>query len=154
MMSYETALNTEIDKELDRLGALKQAWRPAFVTQAICLPHLEGLAEGEHKNFWLHCGYEKTRAAVTRRINRRAADIVDDDLQAEPLLPGYEHLHTYYLVRRRGDDIAVHVDDLTDDEIDQKIARIQKMGRSCFAHASEFKRYKRERAVGRKGAAA
>jgi hypothetical protein len=153
-MSYETTLNTQIDKELDRLGALKQSWRPTFVTQAICTQHLEGLAEGEHKDFWLHCGYEKTRAAVTRRINRRAADIIEDSLEAQPLLPGYDHLHAYYLVRRGGDDIAVHVDDMTDDEIDQKIARIRKMGQTCFAHAKEFGRFKRERAAARKGAAA
>lgn len=151
-MSYETTLNVEIDKELDRLGLLKQVWRPTFVTHAICSVHLKGLADGEHKDFWLHCGYEKTRAAVTRRINRRAADIIEET-DAQPLLPGYEHLHAYYLVRRNGDDIAVHVDDMTDDEIDQKIARIEKMGKSCFSHAKEFKRFKRERKALR-GAAA
>lgn len=153
-MSYETALNIEIDKELDRLGGLKEAWRPAFVTQAICGPHLKGLRKGKDRDFWLHCGYEKTRTAVARRINKRAADVIEEQDDAQPLLPGYDHLHAYYLVRRNGDDIAVHVDDLTDDEIDQKIDRIEKMGRSCFAHASEFRRFKRERAVNRKGAAA
>lgn len=153
-MSYETALNAEIDKELDRLGVLKQAWRPTFLTHAICSQHIEGLADGEHKDFWLHCGYEKTRAAVTRRINKRAADVIAPDDESQPRLPGYEHLHIYYIVRRNGDDIAVHVDDLTDEEIDQKIARIQEMGRTCFAHARDFRRFKRERAASRRGSAA
>jgi hypothetical protein len=153
-MSYETALNSEIDKELDRLGALKQAWRPTFLSHAICRSHIEGLADGEHKDFWLHCGYEKTRAAVTRRINKRAADVIEQLDDTQPLLPGYDHLHSYYIVRRNGDDIAVHVDDLTDEEIDHKITRIQEMGRSCFAHVREFRRFKRERAAIRKGAAA
>lgn len=154
-MSYETALNIEIDKELDRLGGLKLPWHPTFVSHAICAKHLEGLADGEHKDFWLHCGYDKTRAAVTRRINRRAADILEGLDERQPLLPGYDHLHPYYIVRRDGDDVAVHVDDMTDDEIDRKIARIMEMGRTCFAHAREFKRFKRERtATRKKGAAA
>jgi hypothetical protein len=153
-MSYETALNAEIDKELDRLGGLKETWRPTFVTQAICAPHLRGLKKGKDRDFWLHCGYEKTRAAVARRINKRAADVIEEDIDAQPLLPGYNHLHTYYLVRRGGDDIAVPVENLTDDEIDGKIARIEKMGQTCFSHASEFRRFKRERAATRKGAAA
>jgi hypothetical protein len=149
-MSYEAALNIEIDKELDRLGELKQEWRANFVAHAICQKHTEGLAEGEHKDFWLHCGYDKTRAAVTRRINKRAGIKTDEGDEAQPRLPGYEHMHPYYVVRRNGDDVGVHVDEMTDEEIDKKIASIERMGRSNFDHAREFKRYKRERAAARK----
>jgi hypothetical protein len=146
-MSYETELNTEIDKELDRLAGLKQAWRAEFVAHAICGSHKDGLAEGEHRVFWLHCGYDKTRAAVTKRINRRAGLRTDDSEEAQPRLPGYDHMHQYYIVRRNGDDLGIHVDDMTDDEIDQKIKSIRKMGQSCFDHAREFQRFKRERAA-------
>lgn len=153
-MSYETSLNAEIDKELDRLTGLKQEWRATFITNAICGKHIEGLADGDHKDFWLHCGYDKTRSAVTKRINRRAGISKEDIEQRQPTLPGYNHVHTYYVVNRNGDDIGIHVDDMTDEEIEQKIASIHKMGKSCFAHVSELKRLKRERAANQKRRAA
>ena len=144
-MSYETALNAEIDKELDRLEGLKQDWRIGFVTQAVCTKHAEGLKDGDHKDFWLHCGYDKTRAAVTKRINKRAGDKPEEQAAAQPRLPGYDHVHTYYVVRRNGDDVGVHIDLLTDEEIDLKTNRIREMGQTCFEHADELQRYKRER---------
>jgi len=145
-MSYENELNIEINKELDRLATEKLPWRASFIAHAICNNHADGLVEGdeEHKNFWRHCGYEKTRSAVTRCINKRAGDTPEED-DRQFRLPGYDHVHLYYVVRRNGDDVGVPVEDLTDDEIDLKSDRYREMGRTCFSHADELQRFKRER---------
>lgn len=146
-MSYENTLNAEIDKELDRLAEANFPWRANMIAHAICSNHSDGLIEGEDKEFWRHCGYEKVRSAVTRRINRRAGER-EDESDNQHRLPGYEHVHAYYVVRRDGDDIGVAAHALTDDEIDAKSARYKEMGRTCFSHADELQRFKRERQAG------
>lgn len=143
-MSYETQLNAEIYKQLDQLSEMGQAWRAEFIAHAIVSSHAEGLPDNEHTDFWRHCAYRSVREAVRRCINKRAGDERPaDDRQYR--IPGYDHVHAYYVVRRDDTDVGVPVSDLTDDEIDQKSALYKKMGRECFDHADELQRYKFER---------
>lgn len=147
-MSYESELNREINAELDRLQEAKLEWRAQFVAHSICTRHVDGLVDGDHKDFWRHCGYEKVRDAVRRRINKRAGDKRQSEIEdLQYRLPGYDHVHEYYVVKRNGDDIGVHVNNLTDVEIDQKSELYRDFGRSNFSHADELQRFKRERSA-------
>lgn len=143
-MSYESALNREIYAELDDLAAKGAYFRAEFIAHKICSLHADGLADSEHRDFWRHCGYQEVRDQVRRCINKRAGDRVTED-ERQYRLPGYEHVHAYYVVKRDGNDVGVPAYDLSDDEIDQKSQLYRRMGRACFDHARELQRFKNER---------
>lgn len=144
-MSYQNRIAAEINAELDRCAAENLGWRAEFIANAICSKHTEGLASGDHKDFWSWCGYSTVRDATRRAINKRAGDHPEADKEEQFILPGYDHVHRYYVVNRGGDDIGVPVHQLTDDEIDQKASLYRSMGRSCFNHSRELQRFKHER---------
>ena len=77
-----------------------------------------------------------------------------DNEEAAPRLPGFEHLQAYYSVKRGDDEIGVPIRDLTDQEIDEKVALLRAMGSTCYAHANELERFKRQRGKGRAAGAA
>lgn len=143
-MSYHDRLNIEINAKLDALAADKRPWVAKWIAHSICGDHEDGLGDGDDALFWRHCGYEEVRDQVRRCINKRAGDRIEEDA-AQPKLPGYEHVHAYYLVSRDGEEIAVPTTDLTDDEIGLRAAQYRSMGAACFAHADELDRFKRTR---------
>jgi len=143
-MSYHDRLNTEINAKLDALAEAQMPWVAKWIAHSICGDHEGGLSGGNDAMFWRHCGYEEVRDQVRRCINKRAGDRIEED-EAQPKLPGYEHVHAYYLVSRDGEEIAVPTADLTDDEIESRAAQYRSMGAACFAHADELDRFKRTR---------
>lgn len=56
-------------------------------------------------------------------------------------MPGFERLQTHYLVERDEERVAVRIDHLTDEEIEAKAKEQETMGRACFQHADELRRY-------------
>lgn len=145
-MSYADRLSAEINTLLDELAERGCEWRAPWITNEICQRHTDGLAEGEDADYWRYCGYSYCRREVTRCINRRA-DPEPEHGDKQLTLPGYEHLHAYYVVERDGEEVGVPVHDMTDDEIAQKQAHYRKMGAACFAHADELQRFKQSRGV-------
>lgn len=143
-MSYYDALASEINTVLDRLADEGREWRAARIASEICTRHMEGLGDGEHTHFWLHCGYADCRREVTRAINRRAGDRVSED-SGQMALPGFKHLHAYYVVKRDGEDVGVSVFELTEHELARKEAHYRSMGAACYEHASELGRFRRDR---------
>ena len=141
-MSYENQLTEEIYAILERLAAEQQPWRAQWIAHEICQSHKDGLAEGDARLFWEHCGYEKICDLVRRCINRRAGDRELPD-EAQLRLPGYERLQAYYMVKRNGDDIGVSVHDLTDAELIEKAALYRSMAAAAYAHADEIDRFRR-----------
>lgn len=144
--AYDAKINAVINQELDGLVASGAVWRAEFIAQAVLLKHADGLSEeAEHKEFWQHCGYTRVRDLVRRCINTRAGDDEQEADARQPRLPGYDHVHLYYLVRRNGDDVGVSVHEMTDAEIDAKAHRYSEMAHANGAHANELLRFKRER---------
>ena len=143
-MGYERVLNEAINGHLNRLQAEGQPWQANWIAHAICREHepeLDGTAE-----FWRHTGYATTRDAVRRAINARAGDKVERESAQAPLLPGYNHLQSYYVVKRRGvGDIGVPIGLMTDREIDGKITRYEAMSVACRDHADELRDFKKSR---------
>ncbi|MGW8134156.1 hypothetical protein ACWGNZ_00760 [Sphingomonas zeae] len=142
-MGYERILGDEIARELDRLQTEGKPWVANWITHAIVGRHEDELAPDAH--FWRHCGYASTRDAVRRAINTRAGDKAERDTM-QMRLPGYEHLHAYYVVKRKGTgDIGVPIHAMTDREIDEKIVRYEAMSVACRDHAEELREFKKAR---------
>ncbi len=91
--------------------------------------------------WWTLCGYGHTRSVVRKATQARKASL-DDNIQ---LLPGFEHLQTFYSVSRNRKQCIVRLDLMTDDEIDAKCLEYETMSAGCLAHSKELRRYKDER---------
>lgn len=159
---HDTQLRQEINAKLDKLEAKDQKLTPSWVTHEICKAHEVALRDAaelrrllpkasnddleDHIAFWEYCGYTNTRKLATECINaRRDARPSGDATQgALPLYDGFEreHLQDRYVVTRDGEDVGVPTRDLTDEEIDGKIALYESQGRAAFEHAAELHRYK------------
>lgn len=149
-MGYERTLIDDINRHLNRLQAAGEPWVANWITHAIVGEH-EAELSGE-ADFWRHCGYASTRDAVRRAINTRAGDKAERD-DAQLRLPGYEHLHAYYVVKRRGTgDIGVPIGAMTDREIDEKITRYEAMSAACRDHADELRDFKKARRAAKRRA--
>lgn len=144
-MSYANALSNEINALLNELAESGQEWRAPMIAHEVCNRHTEGLAPSRDREFWRYCGYVHVRAEVTRCINRRAEDR-PGETDPQYTLPGYQHLHAYYVVERDGEEVGVPVHDLTEIEIAAKVALYRRMGDACHAHADELVRYRETRA--------
>ena len=142
-MSYHTRLLSEINTILDALAEDGRPWQASWIANEICGQHHDGLTEGEHADFWLHCGYSDCRREVTRCINSRAGDRPERDEQYT--LPGFEHLQAYYVVVRDDGEVGLPVADLTDEELEGKASLYRAMGAACFRHADELDRYRKLR---------
>lgn len=144
-MAYD--LTAEIHAKLDELAERGETWNAQWVAHAICSEHSEVIVDDDdHCFFWQHCGYSATRTAVRTAINSRAGDKKEGG-EPQLRLPGYEHLQSYYVVRRNGEDIGVPVTQLTDEELEGKADLYRTMAQSCYGHADELDRFRRLRSV-------
>jgi hypothetical protein len=152
-MSYHDRLKAEINAKLDALQAAGRAMSPQWVTHAICKDHEAALADDhEHADFWRHGGAMHTRRMVTETINKRCdgANKSIGDPQQLPL-PDFDrnHLQDFYVVERDGEEVAVCVLDLTDQELEAKARHHEAISSANAAHAREIRRFivwRRERA--------
>jgi hypothetical protein len=145
-MSYQDKLLAKIYTMLDRLEAEKQHFHAGWIAHAICSDHNSGLRKHDDAEFWRFVGYKATRELVRRCINKRTGLDEEERSPKQASLPGFRHLQEYYLVDRDGDQVGVHRDRMTDDEIVAKAALYRVMGDACHAHADELVRYMEERA--------
>jgi len=139
-MSYESKLKAEINTSLVQLHANQRDIIPQFVASQIVHDHKRGLPAGENGDFWLHCGYSKTREMVTRCINRCFGGSRSNNGKSAAL-PGFDHLQSYYVVRRNGLEIGLPIDRLTESELAAKAKQHRSNGLTNLAHASELERY-------------
>jgi hypothetical protein len=142
--SYDRTV-TEINARLDALAEAGEPWTASWIAHAICGDHRAALAvDDEDSDFWIWNGYQHVRKLVREQINKRAGDSADKQDRQQFVLHGFErdHLQDYYVVERDGSEVGVPVTQLTDDEIDAKIAEKRAMGAACYAHADELQRFK------------
>lgn len=143
-MSYHDQLLQELDALIHDVMARGDVVKPQWVTHEICDRHRPALVDGsEHADFWTHCGYTYTRKLATERVNKLVgATSADPEHQIH--LPGFERreLQDYYVVTRDGEDVAVCVINLTDEEIDQKVALYMRQAQAATDHARELQRFK------------
>jgi hypothetical protein len=120
---------------------------PAFITHEIITKHEPGLARtNEHTEFFKHYAYKGHRKDVGAYIAKVYGDTEDERKQLELVLPGFEHIQRRYVIKRNGEDVAVHPNDMDDQEIDARVRLLKRRGRACLAHADELERFKLIRA--------
>jgi hypothetical protein len=144
-MSYHDKLKVEITAKLDALQTAGQPMIPKWVTHAICKDHEAVLVnDGEHADFWRHGGYMHTRRMVTECINKRCDATSKSSGDPQQLsLPDFDrdHLQDYYVVERDGEEVAVCVLDMTDDELEAKALHHEAISSANAAHAREIRRF-------------
>lgn len=102
---------------------------------------------GNDAEFHLCCSYQKLRDEVRQQINKMKVKADEQDVSEQLVMPGFEYLQQRYFLKRGDDVCIVKIEEMTDDEIELKANERESMGRACFAHADELRRYKELRRV-------
>lgn len=142
-MGTESKFELEIATTVAEWDKAGKELVPAFITHEIITKHEAGLArQNEHTDFFKHYAYLGHRKDVGTYIAKVYGDTDDERKKLELVLPGFEHIQRRYVIKRNGEDVAVHPNDMTDEEIDAREQLLRRRGRACFAHADELKRFK------------
>lgn len=101
---------------------------------------IEILDDHEGDDFVMCAAYQGLRNLVRNEVNKLAGDNYETNEQIK--LPGYEHLHAYYVVDV-GDRVgmALPVESMSRDELLAKAVRYRKYGDACHTHADEIMRF-------------
>lgn len=93
---------------------------------------------GDDVEFYRVCAFTHVRDVVKRCVGKYDAKPATD---VQLVLDGFEHLQVAYTVERRGENVLVPVDQLTDCEIEGRAVEYEKMAKGCLAHAKELRSY-------------
>lgn len=139
-------LQSEIAKKIEWLKCNNgSTLHPDWITGAVLSDHQD--IHGADRDFYACCTRLEVRNETRRQLNRyRAKAEAEPDEQLT--LEGFNRLQEYYLVDRDETQVAVRIDNLSDEEIDAKAVEYESMGRGCFEHAQELYRYKELRLAG------
>lgn len=154
MSAYESLVR-EINTHLDDLASRQYPWVAPWIAKSICAEHADAFqspdTSDDDRAFWECTGYAYTRKLVTEQINKRAQGDQAEQVRQQLALPGFErtHLQDYYVVEREGLEQGICVLNLTDDEIDAKVAIYRRQAETNLAHADELVRFKAWRAARR-----
>lgn len=130
-------LKTEISAKINWLRENNgPELHPSWIAKAVMDDHSD--VTGQDAEFHTCCSYALVRKEVTQQINKCEVDPTVSQLTLE----GFDHLQHYYVVKRGEERLAVRVDNLTDEELDEKAGEYDTMGRACMDHADEIRRYK------------
>jgi hypothetical protein len=89
---------------------------PAFITHEIITKHEPGLARtNEHTEFFKHYAYKGHRKDVGSYIAKMYGDDDDKQKTLDQFLPGFEHVQRRYVIKRGSEDVAVLVEQMTDE---------------------------------------
>jgi len=135
-MMNEQSITTEIRKFIaDKISNSEPVIIPWLITEILDRKNDIG---GGDLPFYLTC----TRKAVSE-IVRKCVGKYDTtpNNDAQIVLPGFEHLQVAYPVERDGQQVLVPVNQLSDDELEQRAKEYDTMARSCRLHAREIRDY-------------
>lgn len=137
-MSYQKQLIYEIDKILERLGS--QDWNIKAIRAEICLNHeseLNGEAFFSRYNINTNV-YEEVR----RRCNKKLRHEEFDSSQLNLFGQDWEQLQRRYLIERDGEHVAVLIENMTDEELEEKAKMHDRQADEMRKHAQELREYK------------
>lgn len=136
-------LRREAQSIIDEALTQGQVINPDWIANAIVAAHpLPDDFEGDDAEYTEICRWQHTRDVVRQTVGKfkEAPKSANDE---QLVMPGWEHLQKGYLVTRDGEQQLVPVTRLADHELEQKANEYEQMGRGCFAHAQEIRRYVR-----------
>jgi hypothetical protein len=97
---------------------------------------------------WRGVHAEARRIAYREHIRDLARGIVREFKKKEtnpdrdtPLLPGFKFVQRSYQIDRSDKPMVIPIDQMTDQEIQEKADELDRMADGCRAHAAELRRY-------------
>jgi hypothetical protein len=109
-----------------------------LITQRVLQNHPS--ISGPDRDFYICCAYRAVRHEVRERANQFPSGPRVHPSQIT--LEGFEHLQSFYQVSRPNGIATVAIDEMTDDELEEKAREYEAMGRACMEHADELRRYR------------
>ena len=100
--------------------------------------------DAEFRRWAAHFTVLKHVEAYFRKFKEREERAND----GQPVLEGFKHVQSEYLVPRNGSQRFIRVHDMTDEEFDEKAQQHRAMGQGHFDHADELIRFKEDRQAG------
>jgi hypothetical protein len=128
----------EITKELTFLTENKKDWRADLIAKSIINIHVD---EFNNESIFVEYNlYENVKRLVTQVISKLASSKPEiENLQL--IMPGFEHLQCNYMI----DGVGVHIDNMSDAQIDERAKFYDASARSMSEHAQELREYKNRR---------
>jgi hypothetical protein len=131
----DTDIKDEVIKTIDGHNERMPA---TWIVQAVLSLHVK--PKGKDKDFYLCCAYGHVRAVVRQTLQRMRGEEIEEHSD-QLILPGFERLQQRYIIEHDGELLAVPLEQMTQDEIRQKIEELHRMARGCLTHARELERY-------------
>ena len=138
----ETGVTKEIKAVLQERIESQEPTPASWLTTIVVEAHPN--LKGADANWYRVCAYGYVRDAVRKLVNASKA-ISGKEPDQQMLLPGFNRLQKLYAVERQGKPVFVPIDQMSDDEIKEKIREYTAMAVGCEEHVKELKRYLRER---------
>lgn len=113
---------------------------PDWMLHSLLADHPD--VDGKDADFYKCCTKTTVLNEIRQQINRRKVNGDNSEESAQLVMPGFEFLQKHYVVHRDKEQCIVRIDLLTDEEIESKAQEREAMGRACFAHADELRRYR------------
>jgi len=113
---------------------------PEFIAHAVVGDHPD--VNGEDADFYKCCSFAKIRDEVRQQVNRMKIATEKQEGSEQLVMPGFDYLQQRYFVDRDNEPCIVRIEEMTDDELEAKAQEREAMGRACFAHADELRRYR------------
>jgi hypothetical protein len=82
---------------------------------------------------------------MAREVVREFKKSEEDLDPRQRVLPGFKRVQRSYQIDRNGEPMLVPVAQMSDQEVEQKIGELRKIGAGNLAHADELERYLRDR---------
>jgi len=139
MSKEQTFLTGEISAKVEKYASMKMTMNPAVIAREICEDHAHELADDSE--FWEVCGFQFTKQNVANYLRK---NFDNQDKQAETnqlVIEGFEYLQSHYIVEKDGDPEAVHISDLTYDQIKFISNRMKRKAKGLLIHARELEKY-------------
>lgn len=111
---------------------------PAWITTEIVNDYDDCFARGDRPEYARRHMFKSVRKDVGQFITKNFGK--EAEVDGQHVLPGCEFVQRRYVVDRNGDDVAVLIEDMTEEEAEAKAQELEKRGRSCIAHADELRR--------------
>lgn len=138
-MSYRNILIEEILSVVDGMMEKKKVIDPNKVTDLICTSHRDELLDDA--DFSVHNIYANVRREVRNVISKKLGTDDEQAISGQLTIEGFKHVQQYYSITRDDVPLVVPVEQMTDEEVQEKAEWHRKCGRAHFEHADELVEY-------------
>lgn len=87
------------------------------------------------------CCMEWTATKAAESCIRKEKKMEEEGDTSQGVLPGFERVRTHYYVKRGKDELRVPIENMTEEEGENKIASLRTYAAGANAHADELERY-------------